>query len=85
MSAILLETGSKLDFSVPAVMPRGGNTSRALPARFLFLLAPPLHGFADLAGNSNHKEWRFFGDRGGPWTEFGFSIETLVAFDTKRT
>jgi hypothetical protein len=41
MSAILLETGSKLDFSVPAVMPRGGNTSQALPARFLFLLAPP--------------------------------------------
>lgn len=55
------------------------------PARFsLVLLAPPLHGFAHLGSNSNYKEWQFFGDRRGPWTGIGFSIETLVLFDTKQ-
>jgi hypothetical protein len=56
MSAILLETGSKLDFSAHAIVVGCPRTSPA------FLLAPPLHGFTHLGSIPNHKEWRFFGD-----------------------
>ncbi|PZR84358.1 MAG: hypothetical protein DLM68_12945 [Hyphomicrobiales bacterium] len=51
---------------------RGGNSSRALVvaggrprASPLFVLVPPLHGFAHLGSNSNDKEWRFFGGQMG--------------------